>query len=152
MEYHDVTRSEGEKSEEHSGAPRPSERTLSHDIAPKYKADPDIEEDIEKGKVAKSGDTSSEEQLPRKIVSNEDLRNEEELDDEPGAIKTYWRRYRPLGHAIIWLLVTAYGPLTKKLLIKAGGSVDLSCIATNGSSQLSSTSPSVSGSSSLMSL
>lgn len=101
-----MTRSEGEKGEGYSRAPRPSETTVSHDIAPKYKNDPEIEEDMEKGKVAKLGDSSSEE-LPRKIASEEDLRNEEELDDEPGLIKTYWRRYRPLGHAIIWLLVTA---------------------------------------------
>jgi CNT family concentrative nucleoside transporter len=107
MEYHDVTRNSDEKGERHSGGPRPSEATVSHDIAPRYKSDPDIEEDIEKGNVAKSGDSSSEE-LPRKVVPNEDLRNEEEVDDEPGVIKTYWRRYRPFGHAIIWLLVTAW--------------------------------------------
>jgi hypothetical protein len=106
MEYQDVTRSDGKKGEGYSGAPRESEATGSHDIAPKYKSDLDIEEDMEKGKVAKLGDSSSEE-LPRKIATEEDLRNEEEVDDEPGLIKTYWRRYRPLGHAIIWLLVTA---------------------------------------------
>ena len=104
--YQDVTRSEGEKDQGYSGAPRQSETTVSHDIAPKYRSDPDIEEDMEKGKVAKLRGSSSEE-LPRKIAAEEDLRNEEEVDDEPGLIKTYWRRYRPLGHAIIWLLVTA---------------------------------------------
>lgn len=149
MEYHDVTRSEGGKGEGCSGSARPSKATDSHEITPKYENEPDIEEDREKGRVTKLGDSSSEE-LPRKSVSDEDLRNEEELENEPGVSKTYWRRYRALGHTIIWLLVTAYD-LMKNLLSTAGGSVDLCYIATDGSSQLSSTSPSLSGSSLLMS-
>ena len=108
MEYHDASRSSAEKTGEHSGAARTSEVTMSHEIAPKYKNDPEIERDMEKGNVPKLRDSSSDDLLRHKLASTEEMKNEEELDDEPGIVKRYWRRYRPIGHATIWTLVTAY--------------------------------------------
>ena len=111
MEYHDASRSSAEKTGEHSGAPRTSAVTMSHEIAPKYKNDPEIETDMEKGNVPKLRNSSSDDLPPHKLASSEELKNQEELDDEPGLIKRYWRRYRPIGHATIWTLITAYKPL-----------------------------------------
>jgi hypothetical protein len=110
MEYHDGgSGSSGEKAGEYTHGSRMSETNVSHGIAPIYKNDLEIEKDMEKGNVTKMGDSSSEE-LTHKIASTEELKNEDEGDDEPGLVKRYWLRYRPLGHAIIWLLVTAYIP------------------------------------------
>jgi len=135
---------------ESSGLPRISEASVStHDIALNSKNDrEDRERDIEKGNPTTKLAERSSEDLTNKVPSTE---NEEELEDEPGVIKHYWRGYRPLGHAIIWLLVTAYDSLPCENLSIDGGSVAWSCIVTSGLFPSSFTLPSRFGSSSAIS-
>ena len=87
----------------------PGSETIHRDIAPRYKFD---SEDIEKNgdhipSEAKVAETSSVES-PRKIGTAQDNHAEDDEYYEPGVITRYWRKYRPFGHAILWLLVTAY--------------------------------------------
>jgi hypothetical protein len=136
---------------ESSGLPRISEASVStRDIALNSKNDrEERERDIEKGNPTTKLAERSSEDLTNKVLSTE---NEEELEDEPGVIKRYWRGYRPLGHAIIWLLVTAYDSLPCENLSIDGGSVAWSYIVTSGLFPSSFTSPSRFGSSSAISL
>ena len=88
---------------------RGSETTFSSpEIAPAYKNDPDLERGIEKlqggNKLAEISSTES----PQKVSGAEDVQEHEEYP--PGVVTRIWRRYRPFGHAIIWLLLTAYYP------------------------------------------
>ena len=125
MENHESAgRLANEQVGESSGLARISEASVStHDVALKSKNDrEERERDIEKGNpMTKLAERSSED-LTKKVPSTEE-ENEEELEDEPGLIKRYWRGYRPLGHAIIWLLVTAYDSLPCENLSIDGGSV-----------------------------
>lgn len=133
---------------ESSGLPRISEASVStRDIALNSKTDREARErDIEKGNPTTKLAERSSEDLTNKVPSTEE--NEEDLVDEPGVIKRYWRGYRPLGHAIIWLLVTAYDSLPCENLSIDGGSVAWSYIVTSGLFPSSFTSPSRFGSSS----
>jgi hypothetical protein len=109
---------------------RGSEATISPEVAPKYKHDPETAGDIEKGEGgSKLEETSSTESRPKHGDTNE--YNEDDDVYEPGIVSRYWRKYRPFGHAIIWLLVTAYVQ-KMALLTTDGGSVDLFYIVTDG--------------------
>jgi len=41
-----------------------------------------------------------------RIVSGQFIASQDE-QDQAGILTRYWKKYRPFGHAIIWLLVTA---------------------------------------------
>lgn len=86
---------------------RGSETTFfSPEIAPVYKNDIDLERGIEKRPDdTKLGDTASTES-PQKVAAPQEIEDDE--DYPPGIVTRTWRRYRPFGHAIIWLLLTAY--------------------------------------------
>jgi hypothetical protein len=85
--------------------------TSTSDTAPRYKNESeDLEKDVDR-KERKLADTSSFDS-PQKSGRAEELDvDEDEL--EPSAFTRYWRKYRPFGHGIIWLLVTAYDPLKR---------------------------------------
>jgi hypothetical protein len=87
---------------------RGSEATFSSpEIAPTYKNDHDLERGIEeRPDDTKLGDTVSTESH-RKTVAAQELGDDDD-DYLPGIVTRTWRRYRPFGHAIIWLLFTAY--------------------------------------------
>src|SRR5215471_13330944 len=75
------------------------------DITPSYQNDPDLERGIEKLRR-----DNALEEIPstesHKGGGTEDVKDQEEY--RPGAVTRVWGRYRPFGHAIIWLLLTAY--------------------------------------------
>lgn len=48
---------------------------------------------------------SSTTESPQQMPAAEEISAENEY--EPGFITRYWRKYRPFGHGIIWLLLTA---------------------------------------------
>lgn len=86
---------------------RESETTFSSpEIVPAYKPDVDLEPGIEKrpdnNKLADNASTES----PQKVGGPQEIEDDE--DYPPGFVTRTWRRYRPFGHAIIWLLLTAY--------------------------------------------
>lgn len=85
---------------------RGSEATFSSpEIAATYKNDHDLERGIEeRPDDTKLGDTASTES-PHKTVAAQETEHE---DYPPGIVTRTWGRYRPFGHAIIWLLFTAY--------------------------------------------
>lgn len=84
-----------------------SEGAVSAPVAPKYKQDPETTGDLEKGdNGSKLEETSSTESHPRHGAINE--YHEDDDVYESGIASRYWRKYRPFGHAFIWLLVTAY--------------------------------------------
>ena len=37
-----------------------------------------------------------------------EIKSEDEDKETPGILSRYWHKYRPIWHAILWLLVTAY--------------------------------------------
>jgi hypothetical protein len=79
---------------------------ISPAVAPKCKQDFEKTRDIEKGEGGlKLEETSSTESPPQHGAINE--YNEDGVY-EPGLASRFWRKYRPFGHAIIWLLATAY--------------------------------------------
>jgi concentrative nucleoside transporter, CNT family len=87
---------------------RGSETTFpSPEITPAYKNNPDLEQGIEKlqgaNRLAEVSSTESQ-----KVGGAKDVQEHEEYS--PGAVTRIWCRYRPFGHAIIWLLFTAYFP------------------------------------------
>jgi hypothetical protein len=83
-----------------------SAETISPAVAPKYKQDHETI-DIEKGEgPSKLEETSSTESPPQHGAINE--YNEDDGVYESGIASRFWRKYRPFGHAIIWLLATAY--------------------------------------------
>jgi hypothetical protein len=121
---------------------RGSEAMISPEVAPRYKHDPETAGDIEKGEArSKLEETLSTESRPKHGDTTE---YQEDDEYEPGIVSRYWRKYRPFGHAIIWLLVTAYLQKIRVLRID-GGSVDLFYIATNGFFHSFCILPSVSG-------
>lgn len=80
---------------------------ISPAVAPKCKQDFEKTGDIEKGEGgSKLEETSSTESPPQHGAINE--YNEDDGVYEPGITSRFWRKYRPFGHAIIWLLATAY--------------------------------------------
>ena len=81
---------------------RGSEDLVGPEIVPKYQHDNDLETAIET-KIPEKRRLSEE--FPQKIDATEEIPSDEEY--QPGFITGYWRKYRPFGHAIIWLLVTA---------------------------------------------
>lgn len=106
------TTSHGSKEEQNSfekigTAPRGSETTISQEVAPPYKNNSPT--DIERGNEAlyKLNRTSSTDSPPKRLPA-EELASSSDEDLPPSRLTLLWRRYRPFGHAIIWLLVTAY--------------------------------------------
>ena len=81
---------------------RGSEPTFPSDIARVYKNDIDGEQGVVKRrsdpKLIKTSSTTE-------MGDAEGIRDEDEY--EVGFIARYWCKYRPFGHAIIWLLLTA---------------------------------------------
>ena len=92
------------------------------EITPAYKNDDDLERGIEiiPEDETKLADNASAESL-RKIGGAQETDDDEGYP--PGIVTRTWRRYRPFGHAIIWLLLTAYDS-RRKLLKADGGFVD----------------------------
>lgn len=115
---------------------RVSDAIFSPEISPAYKNDKayNHEIDLERGNEKLPGETkladSSSMESPSKIGAIDE--NGEDEEYAPGWMTRTWRKYRPFGHAIIWLLATAYSPDEGKFLIVDGGSVALSYTATNG--------------------
>jgi len=109
---------------------RVSDATFLPEIAPAYNHEIDLECGNEKlpGET-KMADSSSMES-PSKIGAAHEIGEDEEYP--PSWVTRTWRKYRPFGHGIIWLLVTAYSPDEGKILTVDGGSVASSCTAING--------------------
>jgi hypothetical protein len=86
---------------------RGSKATFSSpEIVPTYKSDHDLERGIEeRPDDTKLGDAASTESH-QKTAAAQELGDDD--DYPPGMVTRTWRRYRPFGHAIIWLLFTAY--------------------------------------------
>jgi concentrative nucleoside transporter, CNT family len=79
--------------------------TIVPEIGPAYKSETDLEQGIEKlPEDNKFEEISSAES--QKVGGAGDIQEHEEY--RPGVVTRIWRRYRPFGHAIIWLLLTAY--------------------------------------------
>jgi hypothetical protein len=93
---------------------RASDATFSPEIAPAYKNDKayNHEIDLERGDERLPGEIkqvdSSSMESPGKIGATDEIGEDEEYP--PSWLTRTWRKYRPFGHAIIWLLVTAYFP------------------------------------------
>jgi hypothetical protein len=106
--------------QEHRG----SEARVSQEIGPAYKNEMDPERDVEKGQPSdsKMAETSSMDS-PQKVGATEEIGVDED-EYEPGFVTRYWRRYRVFGHAIIWLLLTAYSLKVTSLFTIDGGFVD----------------------------
>jgi hypothetical protein len=83
-----------------------SELTINNEnSAPRYKDEAGT--DLEKGddgeyKLRDVQSTAS----PTKGIPSEEVPSVE-YEIEPSRLTLLWRRYRPFGHALIWLLVTA---------------------------------------------
>jgi hypothetical protein len=84
-----------------------SEGGFSPEITPTYERDIDLEHGIEKRRAEFPLAEKSSIDSPPKIEPGEEIEQEDE-EDQPGIVTRYWRKYRPFGHAIIWLLFTAY--------------------------------------------
>ena len=116
---------------------RGSGATFSPEIAPAYKNDNAYshEIDLERGNEKLPRETklvdSSSTETPRKAGATDEIGDDEE-EYPPSWVTRTWRKYRPFGHAIIWLLVTAYSSDGGKYLIADGGFVALCYIETNG--------------------
>ena len=105
--------SSGERTPIRDETHRASDAIFSPEIAPAYKNDKayNHEIDLERGErlpgETKLADSSSVES-PGKIGATDKIGEDEEYP--PSWLTRTWRKYRPFGHAIIWLLVTAYFP------------------------------------------
>ena len=98
---------------------RESETTFSPpEITPAYKNDIVLERGIDKipEDETKLADNASTESL-RKIGGAQETDDDEGYP--PGIVTRAWQRYRLFGHAIIWILLTAYD--SKRKLLKADG-------------------------------
>jgi len=127
----------GERTATDDETHRGSDATFSPEIAPAYKNDNAYSHDIdlERGNEKIPGDTklvdSSSTESPRKVGATDEIGGDEE-EYPPGWVTRTWWKYRPFGHGIIWLLVTAYSPDEGKNLTADGGFVVSCYTARNG--------------------
>lgn len=81
-----------------------SENPTDSNIIPSYKTDLDREIGVDQnqsdGKLAEIAWTDP----PNNIGGADEIPDDEE---EPGFVTRTWRRYRPIGHTIVWIIVTA---------------------------------------------
>ena len=85
---------------------RGSEPTFHSEIAHICRNDIDGEQGVVKRRSdPKLINTYSTTEDPPPVGNPERIRDEDEY--EVGVTARYWRKYRPFGHAIIWLLLTA---------------------------------------------
>lgn len=76
------------------------------EIARANKDDINRQQDLVKTRSdSKLAEMSPTTESPQQMPTAEEISAEDEY--EPGFITRYWRKYRPFGHAIIWLLLTA---------------------------------------------
>lgn len=90
-----------------------TEGAFSPEIEPIYENDIDLERGMEKRRADIPFAERSSIESRLKIDPGEEIQQEDE-EDQPGVATRYWIKYRPFGHAIIWLLLTAYFCLERK--------------------------------------